>query len=169
MNLSINSAIEHWQSLTCIKFEKYEPSKHSSTHQAIVEFVKTNVGCYSEIGYPNFSSDIPNFVLKRRVFLERNCLRGQIIHEIGHTIGFFHEHSRNDRDHYVDIKWENIAFPFFNRYNFEKAGEILQKDNLNIPYDLGSVMHYPANVEIKILIDFLTIFFLTKGFFHGFS
>ncbi|RNA39322.1 blastula protease 10-like [Brachionus plicatilis] len=145
INMSIHNAIEHWQRLTCIKFEEYQPSKHSRTHEAVVEFVKTNMGCYSEIGYPNFFMRIPNFLVKRRIFLEQNCLRGQIIHEIGHTIGFFHEHSRNDRDNYVDIKWENIAFPFFNRLNFEKAGEALEKDYLNVPYDLGSVMHYPAN------------------------
>lgn len=152
MNYSIHSAIEHWKSLTCINFEEYQPAKHSKTHQAIVAFVATKAGCYSEIGYPVFPSEIPNFVLRRRIFLERNCLKGQIMHEIGHSIGFFHEHSRNDRDNYVYIKWENIAFPFFNRYNFEKAGEVLEKDNLNIPYDLGSIMHYPANVKITYIL-----------------
>lgn len=30
------------------------------------------------------------------------------IHEIGHSIGFYHEHARSDRNHYVKILWQNV-------------------------------------------------------------
>lgn len=36
------------------------------------------------------------------------CKHGNIVHEIAHSLGFFHEHSRPDRDDYVTVHWDNI-------------------------------------------------------------
>lgn len=34
--------------------------------------------------------------------------KGQLMHEILHTLGMFHEHTRQDRDNMINIKYENI-------------------------------------------------------------
>ena len=36
------------------------------------------------------------------------CKHGNIVHEIAHALGFFHEHSRPDRDQYVSVLWKNV-------------------------------------------------------------
>ncbi|XP_071944603.1 blastula protease 10-like [Antedon mediterranea] len=58
-----------------------------------------------------------------------------VLHEIGHTIGFEHEHERHDRDDYVTINWINVEAE--NADAFEKKDTIM-----TVPYDIYSIMHY---------------------------
>jgi hypothetical protein len=65
---------------------------------------------------------------------------GSIAHEILHTVGFWHEQSRLDRDHYVRIIWDNIEFG--KGHNFEKHFG----DGVDLgSYDFESIMHYPKD------------------------
>ena len=44
-----------------------------------------------------------------RVSLASGCRRlGTVMHEIGHSIGIYHEQSRPDRDNFVEILFQNI-------------------------------------------------------------
>merc|ERR1719318_2065433 len=60
---------------------------------------------------------------------------------MGHTLGFYHEQSRVDRDKYVRILWGNIKSG--KGYNFNKRNSETI-DSLGTPYDFRSMMHYGA-------------------------
>ena len=52
------------------------------------------------------------------VSLHDNCkYRGKVVHEILHALGFFHEHSRSDRDKYIKVIWKNIKKGKKNHHN----------------------------------------------------
>jgi hypothetical protein len=60
-------------------------------------------------------------------------------HELGHVLGFFHEHERWDRDRYVTVHYENIKPGRAADYDWiPKTNWIVSR----LPYDYRSVMHY---------------------------
>ena len=69
-----------------------------------------------------------------------------VVHELGHSIGFYHEQSRHDRDDYVVIHWDNIKQ--YKDGNFHKVNKD-QATTLGLPYDVHSVMHYEEGAFAK--------------------
>lgn len=62
---------------------------------------------------------------------------GIVLHEMGHVLGFQHEHQRFDRDDYITVDIGNIVPNA--RYAFDKWPRAAPG-----PYDFESIMHYPA-------------------------
>lgn len=60
-----------------------------------------------------------------------------VVHEMGHTLGFIHEHMREDRNTYVRVDYDQING--FTRINFDT-----ERATLHSTYDYDSIMHYPA-------------------------
>ena len=58
--------------------------------------------CYSRIGRePEGGEQV--------ISIGFGCVRvGTVVHEIMHSLGFFHEHTRPDRDKFIHIEWTNI-------------------------------------------------------------
>ena len=72
------------------------------------------------------------------------CSVGSIIHEIGHAIGLFHEHTRADRDSYITIDYDNISDgKTFNFDVFDDGTELIGD------YNYGSIMHYGSTFFSK--------------------
>lgn len=72
------------------------------------------------------------------VFLEEGecawSLYRTIVHEIGHSVGLFHEHQRSDRDKFV------LVHPEFS--NLTAQDLVVTQGSPVGPYDFASVMHY---------------------------
>lgn len=64
---------------------------------------------------------------------------GNAIHELGHAIGLWHEHSRMDRNSYIEIYWNNIDNTDDYWKNFIKYDHPFVPD---VGYDIASIMHY---------------------------
>jgi len=87
-------------------------------------------GCSSYVGM--------NYMAAQPTWLGDSCTTGNAIHEIGHVVGVFHEHTREDRNSYVQIVTANIM----SGYEGNFTQNITISDDLG-PYDYGSIMHYP--------------------------
>ncbi len=60
-------------------------------------------------------------------------------HELGHVLGFFHEHERWNRDQFITVHYENIKPGRAHDYDW------IAKTNwlvTSLPYDYQSIMHY---------------------------
>ncbi|XP_055353310.1 platelet-derived growth factor receptor beta-like [Paramacrobiotus metropolitanus] len=72
---------------------------------------------------------------------QRACLHehGSVQHELMHTLGFYHEHQRPDRDDNVEIIWSNISPEWNDSFAIIKGMETYR-----LPYDYDSVTHFSA-------------------------
>ncbi|KAH6934701.1 hypothetical protein HPB50_027216 [Hyalomma asiaticum] len=87
-------------------------------------------GCYSYVGRRGGEQPLS---------LGKGCLyKGTITHELMHAVGFYHEHSRPDRDKYIDLFMKNVE-PGFER-QFIKID--LPWSRLITSFDYNSVMLY---------------------------
>uniref|UniRef100_A0AAX7UZF5 Metalloendopeptidase n=1 Tax=Astatotilapia calliptera TaxID=8154 RepID=A0AAX7UZF5_ASTCA len=118
---TILDAMKGFETATCVRFIPWT--------YLLQHYLKQNTLCSSLLGRVGD---------KQVVSLQRfGCVQHGIIqHELLHALGFYHEHTRSDRDQYIRVNWQNIIKYFFN--NFDK----MDTDNLNTRYDYSSVMHY---------------------------
>ena len=69
------------------------------------------------------------------------CLsKGHAIHSIGHAIGLWNEHSRPDRDQYIEVLYNNIIPTELNNFGILSPEKF--KLVPDVGYDIESIMHY---------------------------
>ncbi|NXP46894.1 ASTL metalloendopeptidase, partial [Heliornis fulica] len=119
----IQDAMKEFETLTCVNFVK------RTTERDYLN-IKSADGCWANYGKVGGGQTVS--------MMKGGCMwRGIIQHELEHALGFLHEHSRSDRDKYVKIMWEYINPG--DRGDFRKFEN---SNNLGLPYDYSSVMHY---------------------------
>jgi len=97
----VYDAMAHWEANTPIRFVA------RTTQRGYVLF-RNSSGCSANVGY---SGGL------QYVNLGGGCSTGNTIHEIGHTIGLWHEHTRLDRDNHITVNYSNIVPGYEGNFN----------------------------------------------------
>ncbi|KAH8397671.1 hypothetical protein KR215_004540 [Drosophila sulfurigaster] len=128
-------AMRHWENSTCIKFVE----RDAEIHPNYIVFTVRNCGCCSFVGKRGNGP--------QAISIGRNCDKfGIVVHELGHVVGFWHEHTRPDREKHVVIEHNNIMKGQDYNFNMLSVDEV---NSLGMAYDYDSIMHYARNTFSK--------------------
>jgi hypothetical protein len=123
----VRAAILHWNQRTVLNFVQ-------RGSQPDYVLVTRSVG--------SALSDVGRRRGQQKVSLADNCPVGSIIHELGHTIGLWHEHCRHDRDKFVTVLIDDIAEESRQNFAIDSIADQPTPTFDVLDYDFGSIMHY---------------------------
>lgn len=123
----ITDAVNHWNT----NLAGYIRLVPRTSETAYITFVRASSAgtCSSYVGRTGYAQPVN---------VGDYCSTGNVIHEVGHAIGLYHEHTRTDRNAYITVNTANID-PNAS-YNF---AVVTNGTNVG-PYDYSSIMHYGA-------------------------
>jgi len=137
---SIEENIAHWEEHTPLVFQEATSGGRigfiapgTSTCSSCVGFVGGHTSSYG------CSTTTARDDWQPLNFDTRCTATGKGVHEIGHALGSYHEHTRIDRDSYVQVIWANIDPT---DTNFDARTSSSSVDFAE--YDYGSIMHYSS-------------------------
>jgi hypothetical protein len=120
----ITAAVNHWNTML----------------GGAIRFVpRTSESVYLRIMRGSSCSAMIGMGWTNTMYLSDACATGNVIHELGHTVGLFHEHVREDRNQHVRIRTENILSSALSQ--FAQMSNV--SDDIGT-YDFNSIMHYSA-------------------------
>ncbi|XP_040563948.1 zinc metalloproteinase nas-12 isoform X2 [Lepeophtheirus salmonis] len=130
----IQNSLKSIEFLSCLKFELWDGRKKDYLY---IHPSKIKPGCWSFVGKQGGRQDLS---LRRPTKKSCYCLcnSGRILHEVLHALGFYHEHSRPDRDKFIEIVSSNVQKGKLQ--NFSK--KTFDKTVTEFTYDYNSIMHY---------------------------
>nr|QNH72390.1 toxin candidate TRINITY_DN29612_c0_g1_i1 [Pachycerianthus borealis] len=121
---ALTEAFQEYKRYTCVRFVP-------RTSQEDYLKIFYGQGCYSPIGRQGGQQPLS---------LGNNCdVRGHVIHELMHALGFLHEQNRPDREKYIKVLWDNIKSKMTSQFKRYANDEVT---SLGESYDYSSIMHY---------------------------
>ena len=165
LEATVQSAIRALEQQTSFRFSRTAFDQNarrgcSSCAQGCIRFIRPPLcdsgRCSAPVGWLGPSTP-------STVYIAARCELGNILHELGHALGLYHEHNRWDRGRYVNVNWEFVkrsnarqsaqraecykGGPVFTaQYLAEKEFKPLElwKADQYGSYDPYSIMHYPV-------------------------
>lgn len=111
-----------------------------ATDQMYITFIYDQPGCGA---VPPFADQpLPMHLDRNDAFCS---LRGSVLHELMHSLGFMHEHQRPDRDMFLDPSYLPTGF----RHGRDIVANLVKARRVrySTPFDYYSIMHYPGGSQ----------------------
>lgn len=119
------------QNVSCIRFIE----RDETTRNYVL--IKQGKACNSKIGMQHGQQPM--------IIDGDLCTKGNVVHELLHTLGFLHMHTANIRDEYININWDNIKDEA--KLNFKPF--LADASMFDTPYDYNSITHYSSTAYAK--------------------
>lgn len=126
----ILEAIDEIENKTCVQFQQQASNDH-------IEFTGEGDACLST----SVGKSKGKQLIRLPATSDGTCsTHGIVLHLICHALGMWHEHTRPDRDKYIDILEENIdPVQLVQHFNRRREFEV---EYYGQYYDYGSIMHF---------------------------
>jgi hypothetical protein len=124
----VRTALRTWEA-TGIRFVP------RTTQAGYVTFIEDpgHPVCSAQVGY----NGRRRYVYLRDTDRYEACSASVLVHEVGHVLGLWHEHTRPDRNTYVTIHWSFVPSAYREAFEIKRSG--VRRVGA---YDITSSMHY---------------------------
>ncbi|CAD5123380.1 DgyrCDS11736 [Dimorphilus gyrociliatus] len=151
----LEQSLRHIEDKTCFTFERV--ANDGIVNDDHIIFSNEEKACWAYIGRVAAGS------YPQLINLHERCIDffGIPVHEVIHSLGFWHQHQRPDRENYIKLNCDLINGGC--EHDQMKIPNDVKEPS--IPYDYNSVMHYSgfSNARDRSRLHELTIKALDKG------